>query len=202
MAQGVSNSSKFGGKVQPIDGAAAGGYDPGIDGGYNPADFVISGTDHQGHNERIWARVQPQVARAISVVVKSGNFPFRTEGDLVRWAVVRGLKVLDKLEPQYGLLSAVDAINEILRQETYMQDLLQMFASMEKVISVHVADGAKGEARKLLSMVLGKVRAIQEPHWKKRCEADVMRRFGHLLEKGGGPGTLRPKAGGTGEDDE
>lgn len=167
-----------------------GAYDRRVDGDYNPADFVISGSDHQGHSERIWARVQPQHHRAIGVIMKSGNFPFKTDGDLVRWAVVRGLTVLDRLDPMPGFLGAAKAISEILQHEAYLQEMVEMFATMEKVINAHIASGAKGEARRLLTSILVKIRAIDEPHWKKKCEEDLMRRFGHLME-GGNKGKLR-----------
>lgn len=169
---------------------AVGGYNSEVDGDYNPADFVIAASDHQGHSERIFCRVQPQHERAISVITKSGKFPFKTNGDLIRWAVVRGIKVLDRLDPMPGFLGAADAITEILRQEAYLQEFTTMFTTMERVMAVHVAAGAKGEARKLLQMILGKVRAIDEPHWKEKCEKEVMQRFGHLLE-GGGRGKLK-----------
>lgn len=178
--------------VEPIDRAEVGGYEAELDGGYNPADFIIPASDHQGHSERVFCRLQPQHDRAMSVVMKSGNFPFRTSGDLMRWAIVRGLKVLNRLEPMPGFLGAADAITEILRQEVYQQELTHMFAKMESVMAAHIAAGAGGEARKLLTTILAKVRVIDEPYWKEKCEADVMRRFGHLLEgKGAGKGKAR-----------
>lgn len=180
----MTTKAKLGRVVDPDDGAP-GSYDE-HDSRYNPADFVLSGQDHQGHNERIFCRVQPQVARQMNMVFRGKKFPFRTEGDIFRWCVVRGLKVLDRLEPQPGFLGMADAINEILRQETYMQEFLDMFGAMEKVINVHMASGATKEARKLLSTVLRMVRTSGEDddttYWKKKCEDDVMRRFGHLME--------------------
>lgn len=161
-----------------------GDWEDEIDGGYNPADFIISGSDHQGHNERIFCRVQPQHARAGNVIFRSKKFPFRTEGDLFRWAYVRGLKVLDQMEHMGGFLGVADAITEILRQETYQQEFKEMFARMEVVINKYVAMGANKEARKLLSTVLRQLRTIDEEgdHWKRTCEMEVMQRFGHLLD--------------------
>lgn len=158
-----------------------GGYMEEVDGGYNPADFVVPASDHQGHSERIYCRVQPQVERALGVVVDSRKFPFRTKGDVQRWAVTRGLEVLELLGPMPGLIGAIDAINEILKQEMYMQEIKQMFVRMEGVIAQHLAAGAKGEAVKLAHSVLFRVRQIEEEHWRKTCEEDVKRRFGHLL---------------------
>lgn len=180
-------------KAQMDTPADAGGYIEEVDGGYNPADFVIPASDHQGHSERIYCRVQPQHDRAISVLMKSGKFPFRTPGDFMRWSVVRGLQVCHYLDPMPGFLGAADAITEILRQEVYLQELTSMFQKMESVMATHVANGAHGEARKLLTTILTRVRAIDEPYWKRKCEEDVMKRFGHLLEGKAGAG--RGKAG-------
>lgn len=170
-------------KVQVID-EELGGWET-MDGNWNPSDFIISGQDHQGHSERIFCRVQPQHERAGQIIMKSGKFPFKTHGDLVRWAYVRGLKVLDRLEPMPGFMGAADSITEILRQESYYQEFHLMFAVMEKVMNIHISNGAKGEARKLLSKILLKVRGIDDDHWRKTCEKDIKQRFGHLLEGAG-----------------
>lgn len=175
-------------QVQPIDRSEVGGYTDAIDGDYNPADFVIPASDHQGHSERVYCRIQPQHERAISVIMKSHKFPFRTAGDFMRWAIVRGLKVCNSLEPMPGFMGAADAITEILRQEMYLQELTAMFAKMEGTMATHIANGAHGEARKMLTTILTNIRAIDEPYWKKKCEEDVMKRFGHLLEGGRGSG--------------
>lgn len=173
------------GRVVDNDEGLPGSFDE-YDTRYNPADFVLTGQDHQGHAERIHCRVQPQVARQMNLVFRQRKFPFRTEGDMFRWCVVRGLRVLERLEPTPGFLGMADAINEIMRQETYMQEFQAMFTGMEKVIASHMASGADKEARKLLSTVLRMVRSSGEDddtqYWKKKCEADVMRRFGHLME--------------------
>lgn len=179
---GSRNGARRGQVVGPEDGVP-GGYDPEVDSGYNPADFVLPATDHQGHTERVYCRVQPQHARALSVIYRSRKFPFRTEGDLFRWALVRALKVLDRLDPTPGFMGVADAITEIMRQQLYMQEFTDMFATMETIISKHVAAGSNGEARKMLAVVLQKIRTIEgEDHWRAKCEGEVLRRFGHLLE--------------------
>lgn len=175
-------------KVAPIDRAEVGGFTEDIDGDYNPADFVIPASDHQGHSERVFCRVQPQIDRAMGMAVLSKKFPFRTNGDLMRWCIHRGLKVLDRLEPMKGFMGASDAITEILRHEAYQQELTSMFQKMESVMAVHIANGAHGEARKMLTTILQQIRAIDEPYWKKKCEEDVLKRFGHLLEGKAGAG--------------
>jgi hypothetical protein len=177
-----------------------GGWTPGIDGKYQPADFILPGSDHQGHSERVYCRVQPQVARAMSKVLGTKNFPFRTMGDIQRWCIVRGLKVLNKLEPMPGFMGMADAINEVLKQELYMQEFTQMFNTMGTVIQAHINAGATGEARRLLSIVLGHISKIDEHYWKKKSEDEVKTRFAHLLEGGGR--TVNLRVVGQGDDQE
>lgn len=169
-----------------------------MDSAYAPSDFIIPGSDHQGHSERLYFRVQPQHARAGSKILSAHKFPFRTMGDLMRWSYVRGLKVLDKLEPMPGFMGAADAINEVLKQEMYMQEFKSMFNTMQGVVQSHLANGAKGEARKLLSICLHHIRNIDEAYWKKKCEEELKGRFGHLLEGGDGRVSLKIK----GDEDE
>lgn len=198
---GNGNGRAKQGQVVDEHDSVIGGWDD-HDNDWNPADFIISGSDHQGHSERIYCRVQPQHARAMNVIYKAGKFPFRTEGDLFRWCVVRGLKVLDKLDPMPGFLGAADAITEILRQEQYLQEFMAMFGKMETVINAHMAAGAPKEARRLLATVLQQVRAIEDngDYWKRKCEAEVVRRFGHLMEGASGSGKGRARLNESGGD--
>jgi len=169
------------------DPASSGGYQQEIDGGYAPFDFVIPGSDHQGHSERVYCRVQPQHARALSKILTSKRFPFRTTGDIMRWCIIRGMKVLDRLEPMPGFLGMAETINEVLRQQLYLQEFTSMFSTMTQVIQQHISAGAEGEARKLLSVVLGHIRKMEdEPFWRKKAEEEVKARFGHLMEGGRG----------------
>jgi hypothetical protein len=173
------------------DPASVGGWTNDLDSKYQPSDFVLPGSDHQGHSERVYCRVQPQVARAMSKILGSKKFPFRTMGDLQRWCIARGLKVLDRLEPMPGFMGMADAINEVLKQELYMQEFTQMFNTMGQVIQSHINAGATGEARRLLSIVLGHISKIEEHYWKKKAEDEVKNRFAHLLEGGGRTVSLR-----------
>lgn len=199
MVNGQHKATGKRGRVTEDDFREAGGWDPELDGDYNPADFVIPASDHQGHSERIFCRIQPQHDRAISVIMKSKRFPFRTTGDLVRWAVVRGVKVLNRMEPAQSFIGMADAINETLRQEMYLQEFMQMFGTMTTVIQTHISNGAEGEARKLLATVLGSVRKIEEEYWKGKCETEIGNRFGYLLEGEDGGGTVKGGRKGKGK---
>lgn len=152
---------------------------------YDPSEFCIPAQDHQGHSERVWCRVQPLHDRQIDIVLRSKNWPFRTKGDVVRWALVRGLKILEVMEPNVkGFMQQADAINEMLRDEIYMQEFMGIFDTLQKVVGQHVAMGAQGEATRLVAQVKFKLDQIEgEPHWKKKAQQQLAERFGHLLNQ-------------------
>jgi hypothetical protein len=155
---------------------------------YDPADFVIPAQDHQGHSERLYCRVQPLHDRQVDKVVSSKQFPFRTKGDVMRWCVVRGLKLLETLEPVAvrGFMQQADAIDEMLKDEIYMQEYMQMFEKLQKVVSQHMSMGAQGEATRLIAQTKFRLEQIEgEPHWRQKCLAELDRRFGHMLKQRG-----------------
>lgn len=152
---------------------------------YDPSDFCIPAQDHQGHSERLWCRVQPLHDRQVDVILRSKNWPFRTKGDVIRWALVRGLKVLETMEPNVkGFMQQADAINDMLRDEQYMQEFMGIFEKMSKVVNQHIAMGAPGEATRLVAQIRHKLDQMEgEPHWKKKCMEQLKERFGHLLNQ-------------------
>lgn len=151
---------------------------------YNPADFIVPGNDHQGHSERVWCRVQPLVERQVDVVLRSKKFPFRTKGDIIRWSVVHGLKVLERLEPQdNSFMSRIVVIDEIVRQEMYYYDFFQSFQNQEQLVGKHMANGAIGEARRLIALIKDQVLKMNDsPYWQSKCLNELQNKFGNILE--------------------
>ena len=148
---------------------------------YDSADFVIPARDHQGHSERGWFQMQPMVDRALDVVLRSKKFPFRTKGDVIRWCVVRGLKVLERLEPEPGFIGKAEIIIEACRVEEYNQTFGTMFEYVQRVVNQSVANKMTGEARRLLATAKAEVMKIPEDEWRNRCLEELKERFGHLM---------------------
>lgn len=153
---------------------------------YDPAEFVIPAGDHQGHSERVWCRVQPLHERQVDIVLRSKQFPFRTKGDVVRWCVVRGLKMLEALEPNAikGFMQQADTIQEMLRDEMYMQEFMGMFDTLQKVVNQHIGMGSQGEAARLVAQTKFHLDQIEgEPNWKRKALDKLASQFGHLLNQ-------------------
>lgn len=152
-------------------------------GKYDPSDFIIPAQDHQGHSEREWARVMPSVDRTISTIVGSRRFPFKTKGDLIRWCIVRGTKVLEKMEPMPGFVGRSEAIMDMLRDEIYMQEYTNMFQTLQRVVDGYVSMGESAQAKRLVAQTKAKILAMEEEFWRNKCLQMLAQKFSHL---GGG----------------
>ena len=147
------------------------------------SDFITPAQDAKGHSERVWCRIQPGHDRQADTILRSKRFPFRTKGDLVRWSLVRGMAVLLAIDETIpSVLVQVDSMLDILRDEAFQQDYLIVFDTMGRVIAKHIEMRALGEARRLVAIMQHKIRLMPEGYWRDKYEADLMQRFGYLLE--------------------
>jgi hypothetical protein len=166
---------------------------------YDPGKYLIPGQDSQGHHERIYCRVQPGIVRQIEVLLRTKKFPFRTNGDVMRWCVWAGLKVLDRMEPTPNtFLSRCEAVQEILRNELYQLEYMTALGNLEKAVAMYVSMGAAGEARRCVAKVQAQFKIIEEEYWRNKMLKELTGRFGHLMASGGKAG-LQDGAGGDGE---
>lgn len=158
--------------------------DPVVTTKYNPASFIVPGSDHQGHSERVWCRVQPLVERQVDVILRSKKFPFRTKGDVIRWCVVNGLRQLEAMEPSNkGFMAQIAVIDEIMATEMRYHDFFASFRTMEEVIGKHMSSGALGEARRMLAIIKAEVLAMNDsPYWQKKCLDEIRAKFGNILD--------------------
>ena len=153
---------------------------------YDPAEFIIPGQDAHGHSERIYCRVQPSIAMHIGRVVSDHKFPFRTQGDLIRWSVWTGIKLLESMEPTPNtFLNRSEAVHALLREEIYQQEYLATLDTIQKVVQQYLSMGAEGEAAKVVAKVKVQWEKIEEKYWREKCLTELMTRFGHLLRTKG-----------------
>jgi hypothetical protein len=170
---------------------------------YDPAQFIIPGQDTRGHSERLYCRVMPAVDRALDVVVNSKKWPFRTKGDVMRWAIDRAIHQLEAMEPIGSVTAQVDAIAAILREDQFHHEFSHTFEALNRSISVHLTAGADGEARRLVATIKDKIDKMPEGYWRDRYRTTLSEKWGHLLKGGGrGMGVMRFDPAATGTDDE
>jgi hypothetical protein len=151
---------------------------------YDPADFVIPAQDAKGHSERFQCRLQPGDDRALDVIVGSKKFPFRTKGDVGRWAIHVGIRRLEQMEAVPSVTAEVDAMIGILRDEMFHHEFQATFDAMDRVISTHIGAQAYGEARRVVALMRDRISKMPDGYWKEKYDAKVLEKHGHLLEVG------------------
>jgi hypothetical protein len=149
------------------------------------ADFLVPGQDQKGHSHRMQCRVMPAHFRALTRIYQDKHFPFRTLGDIMRWSIWRGIKELERMEPDVevqSIMAQADTIMAILREEQANIDFSSVFDTMVSTINQHLAAQATGEARRLTAIVKGQIEKMKEGYWRERYLSDLKSKFGHLLD--------------------
>ncbi len=148
----------------------------------NPADFRVPASDTQGHSERYWARVQPMMARQVSVVLQSRMFPYRSQGDIWRHALHRHLKWLETLAPLPSIMKQVDAMLEVLREDEFGADFQDVLSKLNGQVNQHIGKGRFVQARELIAKVRARVDEMpDDSHWKAVYLEEIEERFGAYL---------------------
>jgi hypothetical protein len=144
-------------------------------------DYYVPAQDAKGHSDRIWARVTPAHIRELHVILQSRKFPFRTVSDIVRWCVDRGIRELATREGRPSVLRQVDAVMEVLREDYYCESFTNLFEALSRSVNRHLANGAHGEARRVVAMTREHLAAMPDGYWRRRYLDELDRQFGHLL---------------------
>lgn len=120
--------------------------------------------------------------RQISAIVASKRFPFRTDGDVYRWAVWVGIQLLDHLEPTPNtFICRIDAANAIIREQVYLQEYAATLNELDRAVQSYMAMNARGQAVKMIAQVQHQYSKIEEDYWRERLLREVKERFGHLM---------------------
>jgi hypothetical protein len=146
--------------------------------------FRVPGQDDRGHAQRVQCRVMPVHYRALTGILNEKKFPFGTLGDAVRWCIVDGIRKLNSLRKSdkiTGIIAQADSIMEILRDEQFYMDYQNTFVTMSETVNRHLANGADGEARRLVAVVRNQIEKMPEGYWRERYLEKLKQQFGHLL---------------------
>lgn len=145
--------------------------------------FRVPAKDTKGHSERVWCRLQPGHARQISTIVEQRVFPYRQKADLIRHAIVRHLRWLESLAPIPSVMSEVDLIMDIMREDEFATDFRRVLNTLGERIATHVAQGSEGEARRLLLKALKHVENMPDGYWRDRYKEEIIQKHGKFLDR-------------------
>lgn len=150
------------------------------------SEYVVPGADNRGRSDSITFRTLPGYARLMEEILAERKFPFRTNGDLLRWAFAHGLEHLTKVEPPATSLMAY-VTNQVrkLRDEMYQFEQLQDVELLEEVVRHHLrlgTDANKLHALGLVVQAITEAGKIKDGVWRKSLVTELQTKFDHVLK--------------------
>lgn len=151
-------------------------------GKYDPAEFNVPASDHKGHSERLWCRVQPSMDREVDTIVSSRKWPFKTKGDFCRWAVWEGIKKIHGMEPvPNSMLVVAEAMIRTAQATESWITFQKSVDQAEHTVKMLMGVGNEREVWKLLSSLRSMVEGMEEENWRQSYMDEFKKRFGHIL---------------------
>jgi hypothetical protein len=89
---------------------------------------------------------------------------------------------LEEIAPVRSILSQVDAILEVMRDEEFASDFQHVFDKLGERIANHMGQGSDGEARRLILTVMRHISDMPDGYWKDKYTMELENRYGHLLK--------------------
>lgn len=120
--------------------------------------------------------------KAVDQIVQSNRFPFTTRGDLLRWAVREGIRILDALEPVTSVAKRIDILSGILNEEAAHAEFMHIFEHLQESIQRYLADQAPAQALRVMAMAKHQFEMMPEGYWRDLYLKELDKRFGHLFK--------------------
>jgi hypothetical protein len=152
---------------------------------YDPGDFIVAPSDTRGVSYRMTFRVSPDMEKAIDQIVASNRFPFSTRGDVLRWCVREGVRLLDQMEPVTSVTKRIDTLSAILNEETAHAEFMHIFEHLSESVQRYLADQAPEQATRVIALAKHQFMMMPEGYWRERYLGELSKRFGHLMGGGG-----------------
>jgi Arc/MetJ-type ribon-helix-helix transcriptional regulator len=144
--------------------------------------------DAKGHSARMSFRIQPQIVRVMSELVKEFDEEYKEPADLIRHAIrehIRRLQTYREFKEEDRIMSTmaqVDAMLHILEMEEHQADFDLTIHRAHEIITKMYAQGAHGEVARLLGDLKKQVSQMSSEFWKEKYLQEFKARFGHLVK--------------------
>lgn len=151
----------------------------------NEKDYIIPAQDAKGHSYRLYCRAMPAVSRLVADVVQSRKYPFRTQGDLIRYAIVHTVRRLAAGAGVNSVIAQADAMISVLQDEEFQLQFMDFFAHLRRVTDHYMASGSPGEARRVVAKMQASIANMEPGYWRERYELELINGWGTILDAQG-----------------
>lgn len=148
-------------------------------------DYVIPAQDSHGQSLRLYCRAMPTIGRLVTDVHASKKYPFRTQGDLIRWCIVTGVKTLIKGAGIQSVMAQSDAMIAALQDEEFQLQFKEFFGLLKRIVDTFIEQGAPGEARRVVTRAQAQIESMPDGYWKKKYRDDLIAKYRQMLDAEG-----------------
>lgn len=145
-------------------------------------DIIVPSTDSKGATVMVKAKVTPAVERAMSALLESRRFPFQTQSDIIRAAIVRFLNDCAAMD------GSTRTIMEVVRLQrdtqaayTIQSEVRDLMDTQALLCQTLVKDGEMWEARRMANDLKERITALPESAHKRQALKRFTETFAELL---------------------
>ena len=154
-------------------------------------DFQVPASDQKGHSVRKSVRISPQLDMQIDLILGSRKFPYRTEGELLRHAVMKHCRWLLSMQDDIqSLMPQIETMMEMVRMEEEQRQFSEVVEKIVKEATSLAAEGHVRKARSLVDKAMTQAGKIPDRYWREKYSREITTKLGHLTSR---PANLSPQ---------
>ena len=149
------------------------------EGDYQSSEFFVPSHDAQGHASKVMTMVPPPVKREIQTILVKNIIPlWSTEGDLIRWCIVLGLKTLMKrvkdpdVKNAHAVMNSWVELQKETMETTHWGEVI--FPRMKAELASRVKGGHYIPAKRLLRVIKSSIDSIGDDYWRAKFQRDLL----------------------------
>lgn len=146
-------------------------------------DYIVPAADSSHISIRVQCRVQPVIVRLVSDLLARKAYPFRTQGDLLRFCIDRMVRKLARGAGVGEVWALAESNRQFFADEEYQLQFAENFAVMKRVIDWYLERGAPQKARELVVSARARFEQMAEGnYWRTTYLTELDKRYGQLLD--------------------
>jgi hypothetical protein len=141
--------------------------------------WIHPATDAKGHDTKLALKVMPAVARQMSLVVASKQFPYRTVQELIRHAIYQHLDWLLSFNQTIpSVMAQVDSINVLIADEMLLLEQNDVLARHLAATESHIRMGDYASAQRIIDVAMAQLQRLPPGSWRD----SYVKRFSEMYQ--------------------
>jgi len=148
---------------------------------YSLDEFYIKPTDERGHGQKIQARITPDLARLVEVLIASRRFPYKTSPDFIRDATWRLAGLLASVSDSHqasDIMTRLNMMEELNEEQQGYERLSQVVSDLGLRL---LAIRSPKHRKKLVSEQYNLAQGIKNDYWRDLIAGMIKEKYGEYL---------------------